>query len=159
MSQLIYDFFKWACTASVMRVAVQMLVTTLRLSDRPPPRYAPEATPAISDEKGRTNTRTVRFLIPPNEAAEQALLSSASTKEKTNHHEVEVEVKENEKGDPPGDESDDDMRPVISTMVPFRKRLACWKTFRRQGLARYRIRTSELMAGGSHNSLARNGST
>lgn len=74
------------------------MTTALRLNDIPPARYGPEATPATCDEEDRRNTRPVRLLIPPNEDVEQALVSSASDKEKTKH-EAEVKVKEDEKAD------------------------------------------------------------
>lgn len=73
--QLMHIVVKWTRTASVIRAELDKLITTLRLSDIPPARSVPEATPATSDEEDRRNSRTVRFLIPPSEAVEQALVS------------------------------------------------------------------------------------
>lgn len=64
---------------------------TLRLSDVPPAFQLPEAT-ATNDEEERRNTRTVCFLIPPNEDFENARLSPAADEKNTNN-EIEVKVK------------------------------------------------------------------
>lgn len=76
-SQMILDAVKWSCMASVIRSEVEKVINTLRLSGIPPARNAPEATPAPSDDDDRKYARMVRFTLPPTEAVEKAIATSA----------------------------------------------------------------------------------
>lgn len=76
-SQMICDAVNWTCMASMIRTEVEKLINTQRLSGIPPARNEPEATPASSDDDDRTDPRTARFSIPPIEAVEKAVVTSA----------------------------------------------------------------------------------
>lgn len=69
------------------------MITTFRLRGIPLARNALESTPASSDEEGRKDTRTVRFLIPPSEEVEKALAASTSIEGKNNHKVEEMVTK------------------------------------------------------------------
>lgn len=134
--QMTYNVVKWLCMASVIRLELDELITTLRLSGIPPARNMPDGTPASSDEEEGKDTRTVRFLVRPSEDVEGALISSASTEAKNNHKVVEYE-KENERANSSDDESDDELR--RGNRLEILQGVSSVKSIRRQGLARQQV--------------------
>lgn len=68
----------------------------------------PEATPAPSDDDDRKDARTVRFNIPPVEAVEKAIVTSAFSEGKDNLV-TELKVKSVERDISPDYESDEEL--------------------------------------------------